>query len=279
MTQSQGDIERLFGAIARRYDGLNRLFSFRRDERWRRRVAGLLPLESGGRALDVCTGTGDLAIAIAGAWPRCAVEALDFSAAMLSLAARKARRAGVAGRIRFARADALELPFADESFDAVTIAFGLRNLADRGRGVAEMLRVLRPGGTLAVLEFAPPAPGLFGRLFRAYLRRVIAPLGDLVSHTPGAYRYLFSSVDGFLAPALVADLLASCGAGEVRTRALTGGVARLWTARKTAPPHSPFFGRLMHRSGSGISTPGTLPDKSASTPAGANAHTHPGRRA
>jgi demethylmenaquinone methyltransferase/2-methoxy-6-polyprenyl-1,4-benzoquinol methylase len=233
-SDAAGRIETLFAAIARRYDGLNSLFSFRRDGHWRRRLARLLPLRSGGRALDVCTGTGDLAIAVARAWPGAAVDALDFSPAMLSLAARKLDRAGLPGRVRLVRGDALALPFPEGTFDAVTVAFGLRNLVDRGRGVGEMLRVLRPGGTLAVLEFAPPERGLRGRAFRAYLRWIIAPLGDLVSRTPGAYSYLFSSIDGFLAPERVVALLSGCGAVALRDRSLTAGVVRLFTARKPA---------------------------------------------
>ena len=151
------DVRALFAASARTYDLLNHLFSLCADHRWRAALGRAVPATAA-RVLDVCTGTGDVAFFLARRLPAARVTGIDFSERMLELGRRKARRRRLEGRVELVLGDALRLPFADRSFDAVTVAFGLRNLTDRRLGLREMARVLRPGGRLLVLEFSPRRP-------------------------------------------------------------------------------------------------------------------------
>lgn len=188
-------VRSMFDAIAPRYDLLNHVLSMNLDHGWRREAARAA-LEGGAttRVLDLCCGTGDLAIELARQSPTTRVFGGDFSLPMLGRAARKAPL------IPFAAADALHLPYRDASFDAVTMAFGFRNLADRDRGLRELARVLRPGGRAVVLEFVPPGRGLFGALFRFYLHHVLPRIGRAVSGDAAAYTYLPQSMEKFPAP-------------------------------------------------------------------------------
>jgi demethylmenaquinone methyltransferase/2-methoxy-6-polyprenyl-1,4-benzoquinol methylase len=224
----------MFGRIAGRYDLLNHLLSGNVDKRWRRLVARTLrpSLVEGARVLDVACGTGDLALALASAGEG-VVVGLDFCRPMLEIARRKA---AVESRPPlFVEGDALRLPFADESFDVVTIAFGLRNLAGVEEGLRELLRVLRPGGRAAVLEFSSPAvPGLRA-LFRFYFVRVLPRVGGLVSGSRGAYEYLPDSVSRFPDQERLAELMREAGFEGVEYRNLTGGIAALHTGTRAAP--------------------------------------------
>lgn len=226
----------MFAGIAGRYDLLNHLLSGNVDKRWRRRVAARLrpALIEGARALDVACGTGDLSLVLAEAGA-VRVTGVDFCRPMLEIAARKA--AGDAGRtLPFIEGDALRLPFADESFEVVTIAFGLRNLAGVGEGLRELHRVLKPGGSLAVLEFSRPwLPG-FRALFQFYFTRVLPRIGGLVSGSRGAYEYLPDSVWRFPDQRALAELMRETGFVEVTYENLTGGIAALHTGKR--PPHS-----------------------------------------
>ncbi len=227
----------LFERIVPAYDRLNHLFSLGIDRRWRRRLAREVGLgggteAAGQEALDVCTGTGDLIIALARRWPTARLTGLDASAGMLGRAREKLIRVGLEPRVRLLQGDALDLPFAEGRFDCVTIAFGLRNLSERQRGAAEMARVLRPGGRLAVLEFLPPGPTLAGRLYRLYLGRVMPWAGGLLSGSPPTYRHLFASIAAFLSPDQVLELLRRAGLRRLEFRALTGGIAGLFQGVK-----------------------------------------------
>lgn len=226
----------MFAGIAGRYDLLNHLLSGNVDKRWRRRVAARLrpALVEGARALDVACGTGDLSLVLAEAGAA-HVTGVDFCRPMLEVAARKA--AGDAGRtLPFVEGDALRLPFTDESFEVVTIAFGLRNLAGVGEGLRELHRVLKPGGSLAVLEFSRPwLPG-FRALFQLYFTRVLPRIGGLVSGSRGAYEYLPDSVSRFPDQRALAELMRETGFVEVAYENLTGGIAALHTGRR--PPRS-----------------------------------------
>jgi len=224
----------MFGRIAGRYDLLNHLLSGNFDKRWRRLVARTLrpSLVEGARALDVACGTGDLALALASAGAA-RVVGLDFCRPMLEIARRKA--AGESRRLPFVEGDALRLPFADESFDVVTIAFGLRNLAGVEEGLRELLRVLKAGGRVAVLEFSSPAVPGFRALFRFYFMRVLPRVGGLVSGSRGAYEYLPDSVSRFPDQERLAELMREAGFEEVEYRNLTGGIAALHTGTRAAP--------------------------------------------
>ena len=223
----------MFAGIAGRYDLLNHLLSGNVDKRWRRRVARSLEpsLVEGARVLDVACGTGDLSLALAGAGAS-RVVGLDFCRPMLEIARRKA--AGESRAVPFVEGDALRLPFADETFDAVTIAFGLRNLAGVREGLRELRRVLRPGGRLAVLEFSSPVVPGFRALFRFYFTRVLPRVGGLVSGSRGAYEYLPDSVTRFPDQGRLAELMREAGFEGVGYRNLTGGIAALHTGARAA---------------------------------------------
>jgi demethylmenaquinone methyltransferase/2-methoxy-6-polyprenyl-1,4-benzoquinol methylase len=244
----------LFGAIANRYDLVNDLQSFGLHRLWKRRLARLARVGPGDRALDLCCGTGDVAKALArhGA----TVVGLDFSALMLAVAAQgwpAAAGAGVqrAPRLAFpaARAsstschhrwllvcgDALRLPFVDESFDAVTISYGLRNLAGAAAGLQEMLRVARPGGRILVLDFGKPANRLWRWLYFGYLRRWVPPLGRMVAGSAEAYAYILESLAHYPAQQGVAALMRELGLTQVQVINLLGGAMSINYGFKPRP--------------------------------------------
>lgn len=224
----------MFGGIAGRYDLLNHLLSGNVDKGWRRLVARRLrpSLVEGAHVLDVACGTGDLALAL-DASGAASVVGLDFCRPMLEIARRKA--VGGRRRVPFVEGDALRLPFADESFDVVTIAFGLRNLAGVEEGLRELLRVLKAGGRVAVLEFSSPVVPGFSALFRFYMTRVLPRVGGLLSGSRGAYEYLPDSVLKFPDQKRLAALMREAGFAEVEYRNLTGGIAALHTGTRPAP--------------------------------------------
>ncbi|MEO6595887.1 MAG: ubiquinone/menaquinone biosynthesis methyltransferase, partial [Planctomycetota bacterium] len=223
-------IQRMFAEVAPGYDRANRALSFGLDRWWRRQAVRLTGVRAGERGLDVCAGTGDLALALhrAGA----SVVGADFCAPMLLRAEAKCARADrgtTATHPRFLAADAQLLPFPDATFDFVTVAFGIRNVSEPLAALREMVRVVRPGGRVVVLEFCKPRVALFGPVYRFYFRRVLPRLGGWISGTKnGAYRYLHDSVmvfperDEFLA------LMRAAGLHAPRMRLLTGGIAALY---------------------------------------------------
>jgi len=218
---------RMFSAIAHRYDFLNHALSLNIDRRWRRELVRAADIGAGNCVLDVATGTADVAIAFAHRTGAAWIAGLDPASGMLEVGQEKLLRDGRAGeRVHLIEGDALDLPFADASFDAVTIAFGLRNLPDYARGVGEMTRVLRPGGRLVVLEFLPPS-GAARIVFRSYIATVLPLVGRAVSGSPEAYRYLASSIDSFIKAEDVRALLSGAGLSSVATQRLTGGIAGL----------------------------------------------------
>ena len=223
-------VRAMFGEIAPRYDLLNRLLSGGVDQRWRRLAVRLATEKAPRRILDVATGTGDVALLLKRARPEAEVVGGDFTPQMLELARAKAERAGV--DVRFVEADALALPFADASFDAITVAFGFRNFADYGRGLAEFQRVLAPGGRAVILEFPPPPKGFLGRAYRFYFWRLLPWIGGVISGKPEAYRYLPSSVERFPEPERLAEMMRAAGFAEVRWRRLTGGIAAVHVGDK-----------------------------------------------
>jgi demethylmenaquinone methyltransferase/2-methoxy-6-polyprenyl-1,4-benzoquinol methylase len=224
-------VQQMFGRIVPRYDLLNRLMSLGMDGRWRRAAAAAAqPADS--LALDVGTGTGDLALELRRQGAAHVVGA-DFSSEMLATAEAKAAAEGDAG-ISWALADALALPFPDNTFDCVANAFLLRNLADLRAGLAEMARVLKPGGRLVCLDAMQPPPGLFGSLYRLYFNHLLSPLAGTISGDHAAYRYLPNSLEGFPKATELAAILADIGLSDVRFRLLAGGTVALHTGRR--PP-------------------------------------------
>lgn len=222
----------MFAAVAPRYDFLNHFLSLGRDIAWRRATARLLVdtlAPPGAVALDVCCGTGDLALELARAGS-CAVIATDFCHPMLERASEKAKATHHAPY--FLEADTLTLPFADDSFDVVASAFGFRNLANYAHGLAEMRRVLKPGGRVAILEFSRVRWPVFGPLFRFYFRRVLPQLGTLVSGVQGAYQYLPDSVAQFPDQEALAARMREAGLVKVCYRNFSGGVAALHLGEK-----------------------------------------------
>ena len=219
----------MFDAIAPRYDLLNHLLSAGIDRRWRTRAIRTLQLTGRETLVDVCTGTADIALAASGA---ARVIGVDFAGVMLRLGLDKVRRAGESRRVTLVRGDAMRLPIADGSADAVTIAFGIRNVQRHEVGCAEMARVLRRGGRLAILEFGMPrVPGVRA-LYEWYFNRVLPFIGRQISGHGGAYSYLPASVGSFPPPAEFVTVLRQAGFADVRAVPLTFGVVYLYTAVK-----------------------------------------------
>jgi demethylmenaquinone methyltransferase/2-methoxy-6-polyprenyl-1,4-benzoquinol methylase len=222
----------MFSAIAPRYDFLNRLLSAGRDRHWRREAIRATALPPKGRLLDVCTGTADMALEAARRFPEARIVGVDFSRAMISIGLAKVERDMLASRISLQVAPAEALPFPDESFDAATVAFGLRNVPDRLRGLREMHRVLRPGGRVVILEFTTPPSPLFRRVYLWYFHRVLPWVGRLVSGHPSAYAYLPASVADFPTPDGLAGWMREAGYSEVSHRLLTGGIVGIHVGKK-----------------------------------------------
>ena len=221
----------MFDAIAVRYDFLNHLLSAGIDRRWRRRAIASLGLTGRERVLDLCTGTGDLAIAAVRAQPPAArVVGVDFAGAMLAIGGQKVGASRLQDAIAFVRGDATRLPVADASVDAVTIAFGIRNVEDMSSACREIRRVLKPRGRLAILEFAVPSTPVFRQAYLWYLRQVLPRIGRAVSRHDGAYRYLQASIDAFASPDEFVKLLRQNGFVDVRPVPLTFGSVILYSA-------------------------------------------------
>jgi len=226
----------MFDAIAPRYDLLNHVLSAGIDRRWRAQAIESLGLTGRETLLDVCTGTADVAIhARRGGSPDRAaarVIGVDFAGAMLAFGRRKVRDAGEDNRIALVRGDAANLPVRDASVDAVTVAFGIRNVQRPERACAEMARALRPGGRLAILEFGVPRiPGI-STLYLWYFKYLLPRVGRMVSGHSAAYSYLPASVGSFPPPATFMAMLEQSGFTTVRADSLTFGIVYLYTARK-----------------------------------------------
>ena len=218
-----------FAKIAGRYILTNHVLSLGMDILWRRRVARLVAGLQPRRLLDLATGTGDLAEAISAAvGPGCAITGADFSAPMLEVA--RARSFAADWMV----ADALDLPFADGHFDVVTVAFGLRNMADWPAAIREMARVTRPGGQLVVLDFSlPTLPGL-REAYRFYLHRVLPRLAGLLTGQRAAYEYLSGTIERFPSGAAMGELLTAPGFARAEAIPLSGGIASIYVATKAA---------------------------------------------
>lgn len=220
-------IREMFSTIAPRYDLLNHLLSANIDKLWWRRTArafASILARPDAQVLDLCCGTGDMAFALRRESARAKIMGADFSHTMLVLAAKKTSSAHP---VRWIEADALRLPFRDQSFDLITSAFGFRNLADYDRGLREIVRVLRPGGECGILEFSEP-PGFLGKIYDVYFKSILPRIGSMISGDKGAYSYLPASVERFPEPPEMLERMRQAGFREVSRTPYTFGIAGLY---------------------------------------------------
>jgi len=222
-TERAAKVRSLFDQIAPKYDLINDIQSFGLHRLWKRKVARLANAQRGDRVLDVCCGTGDLAARFARTAAH--VVALDFSVQMLDHAV---KRHASSRQIHFVRADALQLPFSDETFDVVTIGYGLRNLAEWEMGVEEMIRVLKPGGRVVVLEFGRPNSALWRSIYFAYLRLFVPVLGLVFCGNAAAYGYILESLKSYPGQQAVAKKMEQLGLNAGNSNILGGAMAITW---------------------------------------------------
>lgn len=225
-------VEQMFDSIAPAYDFMNRMMTFGVDKLWRKRAVGLVKASRPERILDVATGTGDLALRLCRSIPRAEVTGIDLSEEMLRIGAGKVRKAGMERRITMMKADCLSLPFADGSFDAVTVAYGVRNFEHLDRGYAEMARVLRPGGMLCVIELAVPTSKWVRPFYNIYTRKLIPAIGRLISSDTRAYSYLQESIAAMPQGPRMLALMEQAGLSGAALLPLTFGVCAVYTAYK-----------------------------------------------
>lgn len=232
--KSEARVRRMFGEIAGRYDFLNHLLSLNIDRYWRWRTVRHVPPTADGPILDLCTGTGDLALAYHRAsGGRAKIVGADFCHPMLVVGEGKRQKAGLNGQVAFVEADAQRLPFPDNYFSIVCVAFGLRNVTNTDRGLSEMTRVCRPGGKVAVLEFSHPRWQPFKAVYGWYFRHVLPRIGQaLARNRQEAYSYLPASVGEFPCGEALADRMRAAGLNEVNYYPFTLGVATLYVGAK-----------------------------------------------
>ena len=225
----QGGSGAMFNAIAHRYDLLNRILSMGIDQRWRKKTVAALQLPAGAKVLDLATGTADVALRIARTHGDSQVIGVDPSENMLSVGREKVTQQQLEARITLQLGDAQQLPFADRTFDGVTIAFGIRNVPDRSRALREMARVTKLGGRIAILELSEPGGGLLGAMARFHVHTLVPRIGALIS---GAreYRYLQQSIAAFPPASTFAQQLSECGLKVLQVTPLTFGVCHLYVA-------------------------------------------------
>ena len=219
------EVRAMFGRIAPRYDLLNRVLSVGIDRRWRRKLLRVAGAVEGRRVVDACCGTGDLALVFAQAGAH--VVGVDFSAPMLTCARDKATRDARGDRALFTHGDALALPLADDCADLSSVAFGIRNVADRMQGLRELSRVVRPGGRVFVLEFSMPKRRVLSSLYRFYFTRVLPRVGGAISGDAAAYRYLPNTVLEWPTPDEFRGEMESIGLEHCGYSLLSGGIACL----------------------------------------------------
>ena len=222
----------MFDNIAPTYDKLNHILSINIDRVWRRRVVRIVRRMHPGQILDVATGTGDLAIAMARKIAGCHIHGVDLSEQMLSIARQKVAERGLDERISLAVGDAEHLEVADGSKDMVTVAFGVRNFENLELGLREMHRTIKEGGHIVVLEFSTPRSRIFGAIYRWYSHKVLPFIGRLVSRDGAAYDYLPSSVDEFPAPERFMEMLGEAGFKNCKARSQSFGIAQIYTAER-----------------------------------------------
>ena len=232
--KSGNRVRQMFAEIADNYDRMNHLLSMNVDKYWRWRTVQIVPPTGDSPILDVCTGTGDLALAYyQAAQGKVQVEATDFCPEMLAIGEQKKAKRGINGQLRFQEADTQQLPFEDDQFQIVSVAFGLRNVADTDLGLKEMTRVCRPGGKVAVLEFSQPSRQPIKGAYQFYFKHILPRIGQtLAKNKQDAYKYLPESVGEFPHGDALAERMRQAGLRDVFYRPLTFGVATLYVGTK-----------------------------------------------
>ena len=226
------EVREMFDNIAPKYDLLNHTLSMSIDRVWRRRVVGEVRRAKPGRILDVATGTGDLAIAMARRIRDVQVLGVDLSEQMLAVARRKIEARGLDGRIVLDRGDAERLAVADASVDVATVAFGVRNFGDLGAGLRELARTIKPGGKVVILEFSRPRNRVFRAMYEFYSYKILPRIGGLVSRDKRAYEYLPASVGEFPAPEEFMAMMARAGFRNCRARSQSFGIAQIYIGER-----------------------------------------------
>ena len=227
------DVEGMFSSIAARYDLLNHLLSFGLDKGWRRRVASETRRIECRNILDLCTGTGDMAIELSRQWKgKVHVNAIDFSRELIERGERKIKKAGLNGSISFEQSNAEALPYEEGQFDAVTVTFGLRNIMNRVQALKECYRVTRPGGLFICLEFSQPDHAVFRKVYSFYLMKLVPLIAGMLGSDAAAYRYLGMTIKDFPPPLKLVQLIESAGWRDVTHFSLAAGIVAIHKGRK-----------------------------------------------
>ena len=242
--KERANIAQMFDSIARRYDFLNHFFSFHIDRIWRRKAVNELRGRTLDHVLDVATGTGDLAMTIHKRLHPGHITGVDISEGMLAIGRQKIEKKGLKQQISLQCGDSEAIPFYDHTFDAVTVAFGVRNFEHLEKGLGEMYRVLKTGGKVVILEFSIPQNRIFRSIFHFYFFRILPFVGRLVSKNDHAYNYLPDSVQSFAHGAEFRNILENCGFKDVRIRSLTFGIASIYTGIKITDSVNPQFQQI-----------------------------------
>ncbi len=233
-TQHIGMVEEIFSTIPERYDFLNHLMSFSLDKGWRKFTVARMKFPRTRRFLDIATGTGDLAIAAARAYSDIHVTALDFAGEMMAVGRKKVDREELSRRIVFLQGDAMQIPLPDQSVDVTAVAFGIRNMPDRKRALAEMYRVIIPGGQVMVLEMNFPRQSWWAGCYRFYLKHIMPWIAAIFTKNPAAYRYLGDSIMNFPQPDAFGRLMQEAGLRNIVQYPLTMGTTYLHVGER---PH------------------------------------------
>lgn len=229
---SVSPIATMFDRISSKYDALNHLLSLNIDKVWRRKAAKEVAKHQPATILDLATGTADLAIALAKRNPQAHIVGMDISEKMLEIGKKKVAKQKMDPQIELCVGDAASLPFVDNTFDTVTVAFGVRNFEDLDKGLSEIHRVLKPNGQAVILEFSMPERFPVKQLYRFYFKRLLPFIGRIVSKDKSAYSYLPASVEHFPKPNIFVEMLAQKRLSNGQAKPLTFGIATLYTAAK-----------------------------------------------
>lgn len=225
-------VEQMFDSIAPAYDFMNRAMTLGIDRLWRSKAVGMLRASNPQHILDIATGTGDLAIELARKLPQATIVGADLSEGMVTIGREKVEKAGLSDRVTLTVADCLHLPFNNEEFDCITVAYGVRNFADIEAGYREMYRVMRPGGVLCVIELSTPTNRLVKPFYRLYTRGIIPAIGRLISKDSRAYSYLPESIAAVPQGAAMCALMEQAGFTDAQFKPLTFGVCTIYTAHR-----------------------------------------------